>query len=370
MTVRQLYFPKDYRITFNKGYDDDLVPDMSSIIIEYDSLVTLPESTYSRKGYIFRGWKLTLDGDIAYSDGASFIMQYQNATLFADWLPITYDIEYHLFGGETTNITKYTIETETTPLNEAYKENYKFDTWYYRVVENGLEEVSTVSKSSSLMRLGSFSVNSMFTLLSSEDSETLPDDVLPITEIPQGTTGNLELYATYIYDGYIKLIDDPGVIYLGTAEVASNSAVITNINNLREYSGSEENPIYLFNVYLGQTIGELRTIFINEDLVFQNNQGQELTDDKLVSTGMKILLLSNGEVKDMITVILKGDLNGDGVLSMLDLNGLSNHIYGMKTLNEVGLLASKINADGLINMLDLNGLNNHIYGFSQIIWEK
>jgi hypothetical protein len=369
MTVRPLYAPKDYRITFNKGYDDDTIPEMGSIIAEYDSLVTLPQSAYSRHGYLFRGWKLTPDGDIAYSDTESFIMQYQNATLFADWLPITYDIEYYLFGGVANNITSYTIETATTPLTEPNKPDYKFNGWYYRVVEEGISEMKVVTKPSNFMRFTTMNLNS-FNLLSGQEPEQLPDGLLPISEIPQGTTGNLELYATYVYDGYIKLVDNPGAIYLGTANLDSSNITITNLNNIREVTGSEENPIYLFNTYLGQKIGELRQKFINDDLEFYNSKGVILTDNDVVSNGMKIMLINNGEVKDVITVVLKGDLNGDGQVTMLDLNALSNIVYGNTAATGVIKLASMINNDNFITMLDLNAMSNHVYGMGQIIWEK
>ena len=372
LVVYPIYEAKDYRITFTKGYDDDTIPEMSSMIVSYDSIVTLPKSSYSRKGYIFRGWKTTPDGDIVHRDLDTFVMQYQNVTLFADWLPITYDIEYYLFGGVADNINNYTIESETIALNEPVKENYKFTGWYFRVVNedeytNGMMDLNTKTlkslvSSSSLLKTS-------LTKLTSEE-EQLPEGLAPINEIPTGTTGNLEIYATYEYNGYIKLKNSDGVIYMGTASISNYNVTKFNLNNERSYSGTLENPIYLFNVYLGQTIGELRELFVNQDLVFCTDKGVVLNDNDVVRTGMEIRLYNGSEIKDTLITILKGDLNGDGNVNVFDLSILSNMIYGTAVFDSKKILSSLLNSDQTVNVFDLSVLNNHVYGTWPITWER
>ena len=55
----------------------------------------------------------------------------QNATLYAKWEPVNYEITYDLQGGtlSTANPTTYNAETETFTLNNPTKEGYEFIGW-------------------------------------------------------------------------------------------------------------------------------------------------------------------------------------------------------------------------------------------------
>ncbi|RHV90727.1 hypothetical protein DXA96_05640 [Lachnospiraceae bacterium OF09-33XD] len=58
--------------------------------------------------------------------------------------------------------------------------------------------------------------------------------------------------------------------------------------------------------------------------------------------------------------VLPGDLNGDGVINVLDVTALANRIAASDTagLEEVG----DINGDGAVNVLDVTALANQISG--------
>ena len=83
----------------------------------------------------------------------------ETGTLYANFTPITYNITYHLNGGENhaSNPDNYTIETSTITLQAPTKNRYTFDGWYSDAEFTG-EKVTTITK---------------------------------------GTTGNIELYAKW-----------------------------------------------------------------------------------------------------------------------------------------------------------------------------
>ena len=73
-----------------------------------------------------------------------------------------------------------------------------------------------------------------------------------------------------------------------------------------------------------------------------------------------------GEIVAKVTWIeqlkeVKGDINGDGVLDIIDLSILNKHLIEKKTINDAqGLNAADINKDGVIDIVDLSILNKEI----------
>ena len=110
-----------------------------------------------KPGYTFGGW---------YKDG-EFTTQVTeipqgttgNITLYAKWEPVNYTITYELDGGTNAeeNPASYNVETQTITLKDPVKTGYTFAGWY---------------------RTEDFTGEA-------------------VTEIPQGTTGNITLYAKW-----------------------------------------------------------------------------------------------------------------------------------------------------------------------------
>lgn len=88
-------------------------------------------------------------------------------------------------------------------------------------------------------------------------------------------------------------------------------------------------------------------------LVF-DKEGNEIEKDIYVSTGMKILI--NDE--DICSAVVKGDLNGDGKVSLADVSLMKMHMIRLSLLTNEYLKASDIN---------LNGKEADIVDFSTIL---
>lgn len=86
-----------------------------------------------------------------------------------------------------------------------------------------------------------------------------------------------------------------------------------------------------------------------------------------VGTGA-IIKLTNaaGEAAGEYTLIIYGDLNGDGDIGGIDLLRLHKHILSITQLSGASVLAADINRDGTINGLDLLRLHKHILGMQTI----
>ena len=110
-----------------------------------------------KPGYTFGGWYK--DGE--FTTKVTEIIQGTtgNITLYAKWEPVSYTITYELDGGTNVpeNPASYNVETETITLKDPAKAGYTFEGWY---------------------RTEDFTGNA-------------------VTEIIQGTTGNITLYAKW-----------------------------------------------------------------------------------------------------------------------------------------------------------------------------
>ena len=61
-----------------------------------------------------------------------------------------------------------------------------------------------------------------------------------------------------------------------------------------------------------------------------------------------------------------GDLNGDGIVNVVDVVALVNHIMGTTQLTGDALLRADLNGDGIVNVVDIVQLVNMILGISDI----
>ncbi len=105
---------------------------MANMTIETDASANLKSNAFVRAGYTFKGWATSANGDVVYTNGASYTMGTNNSyTLYAVWERIDYSITYVLNGGtnNSQNISSYNIEKSFT-LKDARKTGYTFSGWY------------------------------------------------------------------------------------------------------------------------------------------------------------------------------------------------------------------------------------------------
>ncbi len=122
-----------YTVRFNaNGGEAGSVPEQVSVI--YDApAVTLPENTFTHRGYSFAGWNTKPDGSgTAYGDKAEISNITASIALYAQWTLDTYTITYEYAGGTAPvnpgNPASYTVESEIT-LQAPTRTGYAFAGW-------------------------------------------------------------------------------------------------------------------------------------------------------------------------------------------------------------------------------------------------
>ena len=91
------------------------------------------------------------------------------------------------------------------------------------------------------------------------------------------------------------------------------------------------------------------------------HENTELTEEDAISTG-DILEETDG---NKFTLIVKGDLNCDGRLSIVDLSIERKYLLGIIEIDEVKKLSSDMNIDEETSLVDLSIMRKTILGIIQ-----
>jgi len=104
----------------------------------------------------------------------------------------------------------------------------------------------------------------------------------------------------------------------------------------------------------------------NSKLFIYKEDGTELTEDEYVGTGMTIKLIIDGVEKDSKTIVILGDVNGDGVIDTWDDADILSHYVGFISLTDAKLIAADINKDGEVDTWDDADVLSHYVGIKYI----
>lgn len=122
----------------------------------------------------------------------------------------------------------------------------------------------------------------------------------------------------------------------------------------------------LTRVEPGYTSSKLNEkIRTNAQVKYVASSGDELNAERNVGTGTKLQFTYN-EQNDEYTVVIKGDINGDGKISASDYVVCKNYIMGIKELAGVYKDAADVNKDGKVSASDYVKCKNYIMGTANI----
>ena len=103
----------------------------------------------------------------------------------------------------------------------------------------------------------------------------------------------------------------------------------------------------------------------NDDLKLYEADGQ-LSGDIRVKTGMQIELAVGGSPRERLTIIVEGDADGDGHVSISDYTLTRLDILGLKRLEGIYRAAADVDGDGRITISDYTAIRLDILGLKPI----
>ena len=86
--------------------------------------------------------------------------------------------------------------------------------------------------------------------------------------------------------------------------------------------------------------------------------GSESTGN--IGTGNKISIVSAGNEIAAFTTLVYGDVNGDGIINIIDLGMVDRYILNAYDITGMNLKACDVNRDGVVNIIDLGMIDRQI----------
>ena len=125
----------------------------------------------------------------------------------------------------------------------------------------------------------------------------------------------------------------------------------------------EENENYVIGFEPKTKISDIINDFDNNEntLHFYDKEDNEmLAQEEIITTGTKIKLIINDKEYDSVTIVVRGDINMDGIINVNDNKKLNNFILKTINFNYIERKAADLNKDNIINVTDYKKLNNYI----------
>lgn len=131
------------------------------------------------------------------------------------------------------------------------------------------------------------------------------------------------------------------------------------ISTIVSESGYRVENGYFFGVQPGTNVSSLSAKIVA-------NGGSVTSSSSTIGTGV-VLTITSGELKQTFTVVIYGDVDGDGSISAVDYVQVKNHIMGNGSLNGAKAIAADVNKDGSVSAVDYVNIKNYIMGNGNVI---
>ncbi|MBQ7698714.1 MAG: leucine-rich repeat protein [Clostridia bacterium] len=102
----------------------------------------------------------------------------------------------------------------------------------------------------------------------------------------------------------------------------------------------------------GTTVKTLLEGLENSDHISVIKDGKKLSDEDTVGTGCEITITVDGKVYDKCVIVMTGDVNGDGKITITDYLKIKERIQSGTALSKEKEFASDVNGDGKVTITD------------------
>ena len=108
-------------------------------------------------------------------------------------------------------------------------------------------------------------------------------------------------------------------------------------------------------------IDNVKKLTLKANAIINDEKGVAKTNSSLV-TGDKFIINSNDKSQEFI-IVVTGDNNGDGEVSLIDLLRTQKYLLGASNLDDKYMLASDVNGDGNVDLVDLLRIQKYLLGY-------
>lgn len=137
------------------------------------------------------------------------------------------------------------------------------------------------------------------------------------------------------------------------------------ISDILDNMGIKYNDKYISGISSGvlssNIIDNVKKLTLKANAVINDEKGVVKTNSSLV-TGDKFIINSNDKSQEFI-IVVTGDNNGDGEVSLIDLLRTQKYLLGASNLDDKYMLASDVNGDGNVDLVDLLRIQKYLLGY-------
>ncbi len=355
------YCNKNYHIVYIDVYGDVLLVEEGKTIdtSQLDNI----------EGYNLKG--LYTDEELANHFDASTPIT-ESITLFTEYSPKKYNVTFQMQDG--TELDTQTVEymqSATAPDTDVVP-GYVFGGWD--------KEFDCITEDTVIT--GKYFKESEYARISLDKSNADMYQGNTISLIPTITPSDLtdEVIEWTSSDPSVAIVDDNGkvtAVAAGTATITAKvvktkeiAACIINVtadkNNfiiLKSDSSLNYDSLgYLRRIELKTSVETASKEFTNENLKFFNISGTELAAADYVGTGTQVKLFNGSNAVDTKTVVVTGDMTGDGIINNRDVAMMNKKLIDKADAQECQMLAIDVNGDGSVNNKDAAMVARYLVG--------
>ncbi len=112
-------------------------------------------------------------------------------------------------------------------------------------------------------------------------------------------------------------------------------------------------------VETGTTVSTLLAQFSNSGLTVRDGNGKAITDSDIVGTGATLNLYQGNKCVDTVTVIVLGDVDGNGCVDVTDYMRVKAAFLGAYSMNTVEVYAADVDQNGIMGTTDYMRIRAH-----------
>lgn len=166
-----------------------------------------------------------------------------------------------------------------------------------------------------------------------------------------GVNGNCDVNVTFLDFGIVR---EPVEVPL---TASSSKIVINNSENI--ITGMEAGSAY----------SDLRASF-DQFYVTINGNSEGSSEDEVLKTGDKLVFAPKAEntylKNTSYTLAIKGDVDGNGNVNVVDMECIQRQLLGLNTLDSVQLAAAKTGDENSLSVLDMERIQKHLLGLGSL----
>ena len=214
-------------------------------------------------------------------------------------------------------------------------------------------------------------------------------DVEEEIDVPVGNDYQLEIEynpENTDYKGMSYVVSDTSILTINSdglitpLKVGDTTITVTSTRNkaltktitVHVINPEIETDVYIIDRDIGYVTGMEPYTSIEDFISNFKNEKETLkvydkTDTDLISDGeiktrYIIKLVINNTVYDELVLVIKGDISGDGYITVADVNKVKNEISAKIEFDDIDMVAADINMDSYSTVADVNKIKNYISG--------